>query len=1126
AFGAGADGTSWSEGVAMLVVERLSTARAKGHLVLAVLRGSAINQDGAGTGLTVPNGAAQQRVIRSALSDAGLRPCDVDAVEAHGTGTAVGDPVEAAALQATYGCERGDREPLWLGSVKSNIGHTQAAAGLVGVVKMVEALQRGVLPRTRHAEPATPHVDWSAGGVELLTGHRQWSDAGLPRRCAVSSFGLSGTNAHVILEQAPTSAEVVARDVRHDQQVPLLLSARSQQALRAQAGSLLSRVDAEAALVPVDIGFSLATGRSLFGQRAVVVGTRREELVGGLRALADGELFAGVVEGVADVDGKTVFVFPGQGSQWVGMGARLLAESPVFAERFRECADALSPFVDWSLLDVLGQVEGAPSLERVDVVQPASFAVMVSLAALWRSCGVVPDAVLGHSQGEIAAACVAGALSLEDAARVVALRSQVIARGLAGRGAMMSIELPVADVRARIGDRGLSVAAVNGPRGVVVSGGPAELDEFFDELTADEVRVRRIAVDYASHSVQVEGLHQELLEVLAPIVPRASRVSLFSTVTGHWLDTSEMDADYWYRSLRQTVEFAPAVASLLDEQFRVFVEVSSHPVLTMAIEDAVDEVGVNAVVAGSLLRDKGGLDRFLASLAELHVRGVNVDWSGCFEGGCRVDLPTYPFQRSRFWLDAPVARATSDDLDHPILHRCVEAAGSEEVLLTGSVSRQDHEWLRNHQIMDVGLVSGTALLDLAIRAADEVGCNRVAGLVLEAPLLLPENEVVQLQVAVGDIDDSGARTITVHSRCEGAEVRTWTRHAIGGLDNGVLDAGVLDTGARSPELDAQWPPGGATPVELDGCYDRLEACGYQFDPTARGLVAVWRRGPEIFAEVRQSKLDSTQAWSFALHPAVLDAALLASTFGIIAADQVMLPVSWTDVVLHGCYGSILRVRVTPTGSDSMVLLATDPAGNRVSSVGSLVLSPVSADLWRELVRVETCRSVASTAIGDSAPPFREVRDLSEEDGDQPEQGGDRVLVDRISGLSEQDRDRVLVDLVRTEVAAVLGHGAEAAVDADRSFKELGLDSLTSGALRNRLNSVTGLGFARTVVFDHPTPRALAAHVLTELVGLPTPRPVDVAAVAVDQDPIVIVGMSCRLPGGVRSPEDLWDLVST
>ncbi|WP_143265004.1 type I polyketide synthase, partial [Amycolatopsis lexingtonensis] len=674
AFSADADGMGMAEGIGMVVLERLSDARRNGHPVLAVIRGSAVNSDGASNGLTAPNGPSQQRVIRAALANAGLAPSDVDAVEAHGTGTSLGDPIEAQALLATYGQDR--EQPLWLGSVKSNIGHTQAASGVAGVIKMVMALRHGVLPRTLHADERSTHIDWTAGSVELLTEPRPWAPGGKPRRAGVSSFGVSGTNAHLILEEPerPNVALVALNDAaarsasvegggggmdgapnatlgaldapnatlgRLGGAVPWVLSARTTEALREQAANLLVRVGEQN---PADVGFSLATTRSKFAHRAVVVGRDAAELLDRLAKLAG----HGVVEGVAGTPGKVVFVFPGQGSQWTGMAAELLDASPVFAARMAECAAALTSYVDFALLDV---VRAGEPIERVDVVQPVLWAILVSLAAVWESLGVRPAAVLGHSQGEIAAAVVAGGLSIEDGARVVALRSQAI-RELAGQGGMVSVALGADAVRARLADYAdLSVAAVNGPGAVVVSGGADELTRFQDACAADGVRVRRIPVDYASHSAHVARIEDRLAELLAPVTPVAGRVPFFSTVTGAPVDTSTLDASYWYRNLRQTVEFEQATRALLDAGHGVFVECSPHPVLTTAIGETAEHAERPVVTGGTLRRDAGGADRVLLSAAELYVQGVPVDWAGVFTGARCVELPVYPFQHQRFWLD-------------------------------------------------------------------------------------------------------------------------------------------------------------------------------------------------------------------------------------------------------------------------------------------------------------------------------------------------------------------------------------------------------------------------------------------------------------------------------------------
>ncbi|MFD0279946.1 acyltransferase domain-containing protein, partial [Kitasatospora sp. NPDC127111] len=653
AYAGAADGTGWGEGVGLLLVERLSDARRNGHRVLAVVRGSAVNQDGASNGLTAPSGPSQQRVIRQALANAGLTAGEVDVVEGHGTGTRLGDPIEAQALLATYGQDRAPEQPLWLGSLKSNIGHTQAAAGAAGVIKMVQALRHGVLPQTLHVDEPSPYVDWSAGEVRLLTEARAWPEAGRPRRAGVSSFGVSGTNAHVIIEQAPEPAEPERGAT--PPVLPFAVSARSAEAVRAQAGRLAELLDTAD---PVDVAHALIATRGALEERAVVVGDPA-----GLRDLALGDPSPALVRGSADVTGRTVFVFPGQGSQWAAMAVELLDTAPVFAARIEECGRALAPHTDWSLLDVLRGAPDAPGLDRVDVVQPVLWAVMVSLAELWKAHGVRPDAVVGHSQGEIAAAVVASGLSLADGARVVALRSRAIL-ALSGLGGMASIALPAAEVAARIeawGDR-LSVAVVNGPSATVVSGEPEALAGLVAGYQSEEVRARLIPVDYASHSAQVDGLREELLDLLGPIEPRTGEVPLLSTVTGDWYDTAGLDAEYWVTNLRETVRFEEATRALADQGHTVFVEVSPHAVLTVPIQETLESAGAGrrSVVAGTLRRDHGGLGRFLLSAAELWVRGVPVDWAAAFDGARprRIDLPTYAFQRQRYWLDATVTNTT------------------------------------------------------------------------------------------------------------------------------------------------------------------------------------------------------------------------------------------------------------------------------------------------------------------------------------------------------------------------------------------------------------------------------------------------------------------------------------
>ncbi|WP_227025734.1 type I polyketide synthase [Streptomyces fodineus] len=945
-FAAAADGTGWAEGAGQLVLERLSDARANGHPVLAVLRGSAVNQDGASNGLTAPNGPAQERVIRSALAAAGLSGADVDLVEAHGTGTTLGDPIEAQALLATYGQGRAG-EPLWLGSLKSNIGHTQAAAGVAGVIKVVQAMRHGLLPRTLHVDEASPYVDWSAGDVRLLTEARPWPERDRPRRAGVSSFGISGTNAHLIVEQAPEAAQpAVGPDpVLRSGPVPVVVSGQTAAALRAQAERLAAYLESEPGAPLEDVARAAATTRAGLEHRAVLTATDRADLVRGLRTLAADAESPGLVRGVADVDGRTVFVFPGQGAQWAGMALELLESSPVFAARLAECASALGEFVGWSLLGVLRGEAGQPSLERVDVVQPVSFAVMVSLAALWRSFGVEPDAVVGHSQGEIAAACVAGALSLRDAAKVSALRSAALS-ALSGAGGMMSVALPVDELAPRLAPWAgrVSVAAVNGPAAVVLSGEPGPLRELEAELTAEDVRARLVAVDYASHSPQVERIRAELLERLAGVQPRTAEIPFYSTVTGERLDTAVLDAEYWYRNLRETVRFEQTIRALDDAGHRVFVEAGPHPILTAAVQDTVESAGSTAVVVGSLRRDQGGPGRFLLSLAEAHVRGVRVDWTAAFgAAGHRAELPTYAFQRERYWLATPAGGADPaglglDATAHPLLGAAAPVASTGELLLTGELSRQRQPWLADHAVSGTVVLPGAAFVELAVRAGDEAGCAVLEELTVHAPLPLPERGGVRVQVVLGAPDEDGGRTVDVYSRPGGGEVysradgRTeWTHHATGRLGRAEVPASRI----------GRWLPEGATPVEPADHYQSLARLGYGYGPVFQGLRRLWRHGEHLFAEVALPEPAAGEAGAFGLHPALLDAALHAA----IPADgtaTTALPFAFTGVRLYRAGAAAARVRLRPAAGGAVSITLSDAEDNPVLVIDSLAFRPVTA----------------------------------------------------------------------------------------------------------------------------------------------------------------------------------------
>ncbi|MCZ4511223.1 SDR family NAD(P)-dependent oxidoreductase [Streptomyces sp. ActVer] len=954
-FAEAADGTGWGEGAGVLVLERLSDALRHGRRIRAVIRGSAINQDGASNGLTAPNELAQRRVIRAALADAGLAPGEVDAVEAHGTGTKLGDPIEAEALLATYGQDRDPGDPLWLGSLKSNIGHTQAAAGVGGIIKMIMAMQHGVLPRTLHVDRPTPHVDWSAGAVELLTEARKWpSTPGRPRRAGVSSFGVSGTNAHLILEQVPEideqSSETLERVPGQELTgvhgaVPWVLSARSAEALREQALRLRDGVAADPDLPVAGVGHSLVATRSLFEHRQVVIGADRNELIARLAAVAEGDRNpAGVVSGVAKPVGRTVFVFPGQGSQWVGMGRELWESSPVFADQMRACAEALAPWVDWSLADTVCGGPEAGDLDRIEVVQPVLFAVMVSLARVWSSLGVTPDAVIGHSQGEIAAACVAGALTLPDAARIVALRSRLLAT-TAQDGGMAGIVQPEQRVRElleRVGSRA-AIAAVNGPYSTTVSGEASAVRELVAICEAEGIRARWIPASVPGHSPLMDQFEDRLRDELGRITPAPSPVAFCSTVTGGLIDTAELDAAYWFRNMREPVRFEAAMNCLLGQGYGAFVEVSPHPLLTINIQDMLDTTpGVEGVVVGSLRRGDGGPARLYRSVAEAFVAGVEVSWDAAFPGwdGRWVELPTYAFQRQRYWLNTPDETTTRSTSDHPLLDAVIDLpddSGRGGLVGSGRLSSARHPWLADHVVHGADLVPGAVLVEMAVWAARRAGCDVVDELTLETPLVLSRTAEREIRVVIDD-----TRMLSVHSRGEGEP--EWTRNAVGVIGSGTA-------GTRLEEDLVAWPPAGAVGVPFEDEYARLSALGFSDGPLLRGLKGVWRRDDILFAEVELSVIDGTDPGRFRIHPALLHAALRPIGLGRFVDNsrpEGWLPFRCWGIRLNAAGATALRVRLAPAGENALSVAVADQDGAPIGGVDSLVLRPADVGQLTEL----------------------------------------------------------------------------------------------------------------------------------------------------------------------------------
>ncbi|WP_443032085.1 type I polyketide synthase [Streptomyces sp. CA-210063] len=1388
AFGAGADGTGWSEGAALLLVERLSDARRNGHPVLAIVRGSAVNQDGASNGLTAPSGPAQERVIRAALTAAGLTAADVDTVEAHGTGTRLGDPIEAEALLAVYGQDRPADRPLWLGSLKSNIGHTQAAAGVAGVIKTVLAMRHGVLPRTLHAAEPTPEVDWAAGAVELLTRERPWPETGRPRRAAVSSFGISGTNAHVIVEQPPADADSVPAETdavpaktdavpaetdavpaetdavpaddatapktpatRPFAEPPLLpwpLTARTEAALRAQARTLHRHaVSTEADTAPADIARSLASTRTAMEHRAVALAPDREGLLAQLDRIADGTTGQGVVHGTARGPARTVLVFPGQGSQWAGMAVDLLTASPVFERRMAECEAALAPFTDWTLTDVLRAPDATDLLCRVDVVQPVLWAVMVSLAELWASCGIRPDAVVGHSQGEIAAAVVAGALSLEDGARVVALRSRALA-DLADRGGMMSVPEPVDVVRTRLAPwaDSLDIAAVNGPSSVVVAGDATALDALEASCARDEVRARRVNVDYASHSRHVADLEDTLTGLLAPVRPRAGAVAFYSALTGTRLETTGLDAGYWYRNLRHTVRFEDATRALLDDGHTLFIEVSPHPVLVGAVQGTLDTVeDTAAAVIGTLRRGQGGRPgRFVEALAEAYAHGAPVDWTALLAGSRArtVELPTYAFQRSRHWLDRP-APATADDPGTAALWEAVDQGDARAVARQLGVPADDAlestvralaDWradarrsaaidgLRHHVtwkpapvpaggrlagdwvvlVPGEGEASGasrtgadtwaeTALREHGATRVERIHVGPTTGRAELAELLrahAPLAGVVSLlgtdprphpghpAVPVGVADTLTAAQAALDADTgplwcltQGAvtalgegespdgpspeQAQVWGLGRVAGLETPEIWGGLIDLPPRLDDAAAHalcavlatpgdeqewalrdsgprvrrltraphatvrpvrpWRPRGTVLVTggtgaLGGHVARRLA-----REGAEHLVLTSRRGAEapgaadlarelrdLGARVTLAACDTADraalAAVLAAVPAELPLTAVVHTAGVSAlgrldattpADLAAMATGKVDGARHldelldghdldafvlfssgaAVWGGTRQAAYAAANAHLDALAArrrargltatsvawgswagggmVDDRTQRVfERIGVRAMDPETAltALWDAVGRDETQLTVTDmdwaafgTGFGltrrrtllDEIPEATRPTASTESPAGTP---GESALAERLAGLTDRERDRLLLDLVRSAAAGALGHAGQDAISGSDAFRDLGIDSVTAVDLRNRLTAATGLRLPSTLVFDHPTPAAVAAALRALLTAEPaaalagTVASAPVSGQATD-DPVAVVAMACRLPGDVRSPEELWRLVA-
>ncbi|MFD4683951.1 type I polyketide synthase, partial [Streptomyces sp. NPDC058461] len=1369
AFAEGADGTGWGEGVGVLVVERLSDARRNGHRVLATVAGSAVNQDGASNGLTAPNGPSQQRVIRAALASGGLSAADVDAVEAHGTGTALGDPIEAQALLATYGQDR--ERPLWLGSVKSNIGHTQAAAGVAGVIKMVLAMEHGVLPPTLHVDEPSSHVDWSAGAVELLTEAREWSAAAdRPRRAAVSAFGVSGTNAHIVLEQPAEVTELSTPSAETDPAasvVPWVVSARGAEALRAQAARLSAYARGESAPDAVALGAALVRSRSVFEHRAVVWGADSAELLAGLDALAAGESGAGVVAGEVGEGGRTAFLFAGQGSQRLGMGRELYDTYAVFADAFDTVCAHLDPALDVTLREVVFG-EDAERLNRTEFAQPALFALEVALFRLLESWGVRPDVLAGHSIGEIAAAQVAGVWSLADACRLVVARGRLM-QALPEGGAMVAVQASEEEVLPLLDDARVGLAAVNGPRSVVVSGEAGAVEAVADHFRGQDRKVTALRVSHAFHSPLMQPMLADFRKVAESLTYDLPSLPVVSTVTGAPVTAADLTTpDYWVEHVRATVRYADAVRVLrTGEGVRRFLELGADGTLTALAQAVLDDMAdtpdtdgggvVDAdppVLVAALRKDRPEAASVLAAVAGVFVTGGDVDWPLLFPDAAAVaapavDLPTYAFRHRRYWpaagaatpaagsggeIDArfwaaveqadvtalagaldvgedalgavlpaltswrrqSVERATVDGYRYRVgwtpldglpspaaltgrwllvvptgtdANPHVTAVGEALTAAGAEVERWSCDPAAERaglaaRLRDLAPVAGVVSLLAFAEGATEAGVplGVAASLTLvqalgDAGVTAPLWAVTRGAVSVGRTDRAGVdaaqaalwglgrvAALEVPGRWGGlvdlpAEPGPRTAAALAAILAGpgaedqvaIRRTGVFgrrlervtgaDTGSAADstagsDAGAVWRPRGT--VLVTGGTGALGAhvARWAAQEGARELVLVSRRGPEApgAGELR----DELAALGAAVSVVACDLADRAAVDALLAAHTPDAVVHAAGVVVNGPLDGVtaddlgrvwegkvagavhLDAALGDRELDAFVVFSsiagTWGSGGQVgyaaanAYVDALVESRRARGLagvavawgpWagggmaegpeaveglrrRGVLALEPARAVSAlsavvpagdplSVVADVAwdrfvPAFTSVRpsalltDLTDTRtagsaaaaaaNSAPQEAGS-ALRDRIAALPADDRDRALLDVVLGAVAAVLGHTDPGAVEATRSFRDLGFDSLTAVELRNRLATASGLTLPSTLVFDHPTPTALARLLRHDLLGADeTAEPAATggrsalpAVRATTDDPIVIVGMACRLPGHVTGPDDLWRLVS-
>jgi myxalamid-type polyketide synthase MxaE and MxaD len=976
AFDARANGYVRSEGAGVVVLKPLSKALADGDPIYAVIRGSAVNQDGRSNGLMAPNPLAQEAVLREAYRQAAVSPGKIQYVEAHGTGTLLGDPIEAKALGTVLNVERPPGRPCALGSVKTNLGHLEAAAGIAGLIKVALVLRHREIPPSLHFEKPNPHIPFDELPLRVQTTLGPWPTESGPALAGVSSFGFGGTNAHVVLEEAPP-AKIGMPDAEQKIGTHLLpLSARSPEALQALARAYQNFLaNPESAASLPDVCYTASVRLSHHDHRLAVTGNSPAQLMESLEAFLRGEARPGLSSGrkLSARRRKLVFVFPGQGSQWFGMGRRLLEQEAVFREVIERCDRAMRPYGDWSLLAELTATDAAQSrLNEIDIIQPALFAIEVALAVLWRSWGIEPQAVVGHSLGEVAAAYVAGALSLDDAVRVICHRSRLFKRTI-GQGGMAAVELSIEEARrVLVGfeDR-VSVAVSNGPTSTVLSGDPAALATILDQLQRRDIFCRRVKVDFASHSPQMEPLRADLLQALEGLQPRAESVPIYSTVTGHVSHGLAFDPLYWARNMREPVLFSPAVQRLVKDGHDIFLEMSPHPILLSAMQQGFHHFGQEGAVLPSLRREEDEHTVLLGSLGALYTLGYPVDWNLIYPTGGRcVRLPFYPWQRERCWLE-PSAGDTDSHREqvsrsgtgsHPLLGRHFKPAHPAGThFWETTLDKNSLSYLDDHRIQGVAVLPASAYVEMALAAAVEVfGAQSVAlkDIEFRKALFLPEGGTHTIQVILSQGAD-GAASFHIYS-CPGGVVhsgKSWMLHATGKVclqpDNSII------TTAAGQETLAEMRTRCAEKISGQDYYRKLGESGIHYGPFFQSIAQLWRNNGDVLGEVRVPDGPEAEFNGFQIHPAILDAGLQA--FGAAVAAEatengrqgIYLPTRIDQFRVHGRPGRHLwsHTRVQHRDADATTgeVQLLDEAGRVAVEIQGLRFEYLGEDTPRTAV---------------------------------------------------------------------------------------------------------------------------------------------------------------------------------